>query len=61
MSNVIGFIISLFVVIMVVVFLFGGMVKQVQTNYLKADTSVVITNGKADTVITKKTLPWYLK
>lgn len=61
MGNVIGFIISLFVGIMIVIYLFGGMIKQAQTNYLKADTSVVITNGKADTVITKKTLPWYLK
>jgi hypothetical protein len=61
MGNIIGFIISLFAAITIVVVLFGGMIKRVQTNYLKADTSVVITNGKADTVITKKTLPWYLK
>lgn len=59
--RIVMFICYVFVAFTLVSLLFGKVIKEMKTNYLKADTSIVITNGKPDTIITKKTLPWYLK
>lgn len=59
--KIIGFIISSFVACLIIVAIFGNAIKELKANYVKSDTSIVITNGKADTIITKKTLPWYLR
>ncbi len=34
---------------------------EIKENYSKPDTTIVIKNGKADTVITKKSIPSWLK
>lgn len=54
-------IIVLFVCIWLINVLFGKSIKQIKVNYEKADTTIIIKNGNPDTVITKKSLPWYLK
>lgn len=59
--KIIGFITSSFVACLIIVAIFNKAIKEMKANYVKSDTSIIITNGRADTIITKKTLPWYLK
>jgi len=55
------YIVISFAAISLFLWLFDAQIGYIKSNYVKPDTSIVVTNGKPDTLITKRTLPWYLK
>jgi len=52
---------GLFLFIMIGAAKFGKGLKKMKEGYLKADTTITIRNGHPDTVITKKSKPWWME
>lgn len=64
MINIVKAIVSI-ILITVFFFVIGGGIpvlkKRLKENYTMPDTTIIIKNGIEDTVIKKRTLPWWLK
>lgn len=61
---ILGLAIVIILIVCVTCIMVGGIKElgtKVKAEYLKPDTTITIKNGRPDTVIVKKSQPWWLK